>query len=535
MYQIYPRSFKDSDGDGIGDINGITEKLDYLEKLGVDYIWSTPFFKSPQNDNGYDISNYYEIDPLFGTLEDVERLIEEANKRNIGIMFDMVLNHTSTDHQWFQEALKGSKQYQEYYFFKKKEDITNWQSKFGGLAWNYVEDLDLYYLHLFDRTQADLNWENDEVFQGISDIVNFWLEKGIKGLRFDVINLISKPDQFENDYDGDGRRFYTDGPRIHDHLQKLNRYTFGQYDNVITVGEMSSTNIENGVRYASNDNTELSMIFNFHHLKVDYKNNDKWSLMPFDFLQLKKIYSDWQLAMQEHNSYMALFWSNHDQPRVISRFGDEEMYPNESAKMLATTIHLMRGMPYIYQGDEIGLPNAHFKSLDDYRDVESLNHYQLLLDKGHTQDEVLEILSHRSRDNGRTPIPWDNSEFHGFSSHEPWINFSQSKAMRSVEEVLEDKNSIFYHTQALVKLRKENDVIAYGDIEFELLDHPSLFVYRRHYKDKTILVISNFYSTETSYQLNDKHSSLLLSNYSDSQLCPTLTLRAYESLVIQIK
>ena len=535
VYQIYPRSFNDSNGDGIGDIRGIIEKLDYLEKLGVGYIWSTPFFKSPQNDNGYDVSNYKEIDPRFGSMKDVEDLIEEAKKRNIGIMLDMVLNHTSTEHQWFQNALSGQKEFQNYYFFKKEEDITNWESKFGGLAWHYVEEFDLYYLHLFDKTQADLNWENDDVFKGVVDIVNFWLEKGVKGLRFDVINLVSKPDVFEDDHQGDGRRFYTDGPRIHDHLRKLNQHSFGQYDDVITVGEMSSTNIENGVKYASNDNSELSMIFNFHHLKVDYKDNQKWVLKPFDFIELKKILSDWQLAMQEHNSYMALFWSNHDQPRVLSRFGDEINYPKESAKMLATTIHCMRGMPYVFQGDEIGLPNSNFSSIDQYRDVESLNHYSLLQQEGLSQEEVLNILSHRSRDNGRTPIPWDNSENHGFSTKEPWIEFSQSPALKTVEDVLEDKDSIFYHTHALIKLRKENRTISHGDIEFLDLDHPQLFTYRRVSDDSTILIINNFYGDEVQIELDRMDGEILLDNYSNTKLSPSMMLKPYQSLVIEYR
>lgn len=535
VYQIYPRSFNDSNGDGIGDIRGIIEKLDYLEKLGVGYIWSTPFFKSPQNDNGYDVSNYKEIDSLFGTMKDVEELIDEAQKRNIGIMFDMVLNHTSTEHEWFQKALAGQKEYQDYYFFKKKEDITNWESKFGGNAWQYVKEFDLYYLHLFDKTQADLNWENDDVFKGVVDIVNFWLEKGVKGLRFDVINLVSKPDVFEDDHQGDGRRFYTDGPRIHDHLRRLNKHSFGQYDDVITVGEMSSTNIENGVKYASNDNSELSMIFNFHHLKVDYKDNQKWALKPFDFIELKTILSDWQLAMQKHDSYMALFWSNHDQPRVLSRFGDEINYPKESAKMLATTIHCLRGMPYVYQGDEIGLPNSNFSSIDQYRDVESLNHYSLLQQEGLTQEEVLKILAVRSRDNGRTPIPWDNSQNHGFSKKEPWIDFSQSPALKSVEEVLEDNDSIFYHTQALIKLRKENKTISHGDIEFIDLDHPQLFVYKRVSDESSILVINNFYGEEVNIQLEETNGTILLDNYSDTKLSSSMFLKPYQSLIIETR
>ncbi len=329
VYQIYPKSFQDSNNDGFGDINGIIKHLDYLEKLGVDYIWLNPIFVSSQNDNGYDIEDYYAIDPSYGTMADLEKLISEAKKHNIYLMFDMVFNHTSTNHQWFKKALNGEQKYKDYYIFKKGKNgnpPTNWQSKFGGNAWKYVEKFDEYYLHLFDETQADLNWKNPEVRKEMANIVNFWIEKGIKGFRFDVINLIDK-ESFEDDYEGVGKRFYTDRPLVHTYLQELAQNSFGKYNDIITVGEMSATSIDNCVGYTNPNNHELSMVFSFHHLKVDYKNKEKWTLMPFDFQELKQLLNDWQLGMQEGHGWNALFWCCHDQPRVLSRLGMMKKLP----------------------------------------------------------------------------------------------------------------------------------------------------------------------------------------------------------------
>ena len=413
VYQIYPKSFQDTNHDGLGDIQGIIQHLDYLQKLGVDYIWMNPIFVSPQNDNGYDIQDYYSIDSRYGTMEDLELLISEAKKRNIYLMFDMVFNHTSTYHEWFQKALSGDQKYKDYYFFKKgKNDNppTNWESKFGGNAWKYVEEFDEYYLHLFDETQADLNWKNPEVRKEMANIINFWIEKGIKGFRFDVINLIDK-ESFEDDFEGVGKRFYTDRPLVHTYLHELAQNSFGQYDDIITVGEMSATSIENCIGYTNPEHHELSMAFNFHHLKVDYKNKEKWTLMPFDFKELKQLLNDWQLGIQEGHGWNAVFWCCHDQPRVLSRFGDDKNYPKESAKMLATTIHMLRGTPYIYQGEEIGMTNAYFTDIHQYRDVESLNAYQILRDKGVPEDEIYQILLAKSRDNARTPMQWNDKPY----------------------------------------------------------------------------------------------------------------------------
>lgn len=532
VYQIYPKSFMDSNGDGIGDVQGIISKLDYLKNLGVDVIWLTPIFVSPQRDNGYDIENYYEIDPIFGTMENVEDLIQEAKKRDLDIMFDMVLNHTSTKHEWFQKALKGDKTYQDYYFFKEKP--TNWESKFGGNAWEYVEDMKLYYLHLFDVTQADLNWENNAVFEEVCKIVNFWLDKGVKGLRFDVINLISKPEVFEDDFDGDGRRFYSDGKRVHEYLHKLNQETFGKHNDVITVGELSSTNIENGVRYADPKNQELSTIFNFHHLKVDYKNGDKWSLKPFDFIELKQILSSWQYAMQEHDALMALFLNNHDQPRSISRFGNDTQYWKQSGKMLAIAMQLMRGMPYIYQGEEIGLPNSYFESLETYRDIETVNMIRILREKGLTESEVTAIIHERSRDNGRTPIPWNHSYQHGFTTGKPWLALSEYSELQTVEDNLSDPNSIFYTYQALIQLRKELPVIQSGNIEFLGLEHPELLIYKRVLDNESVLVYCNFSDKDIDYDGINHQGEILLSNYDVISVSEKNTFKPYEALVLKI-
>ena len=458
VYQIYPKSFYDKSGDGIGDLAGITEKLDYLSALGIDYIWITPFFVSPQNDNGYDVADYRAIDPAYGTMEDFEQLASEAKKRNIGIMLDMVFNHTSTYHEWFQKAIKGDPYYKDFYIFRKghnQNPPTNWISKFGGNAWEYVEQFDEYYLHLFDKTQADLNWENENVRNELVDILKFWMEKGVSGFRFDVINLISKPSVFEDDNLGDGRRFYTDGPHVHEYLKELCQKSGLNENGMVTVGEMSSTTMEHCIRYSNPDENELSMCFNFHHLKVDYKDQQKWELQDCDFMQLKSIFNTWQTGMQKGNGWNAVFWCNHDQPRILSRFGDDKHYPYESASMLATMIHCMRGTPYIYQGEELGMTNAYFTDISQYRDVESLNYYQILKEEGKPEDEIYHILQERSRDNSRTPMQWNASEYAGFSSHTPWISVNLNYNTINVESSLSNPSSLLYYYKKLIALRKQ--------------------------------------------------------------------------------
>ncbi|HIX81766.1 MAG TPA: alpha,alpha-phosphotrehalase [Candidatus Erysipelatoclostridium merdavium] len=535
VYQIYPKSFQDSNNDGFGDINGIIKHLDYLEKLGVDYIWLNPIFVSSQNDNGYDIEDYYAIDPSYGTMADLEKLISEAKKHNIYLMFDMVFNHTSTNHQWFKKALNGEQKYKDYYIFKKGKNgnpPTNWQSKFGGNAWKYVEKFDEYYLHLFDETQADLNWKNPEVRKEMANIVNFWIEKGIKGFRFDVINLIDK-ESFEDDYEGVGKRFYTDRPLVHTYLQELAQNSFGKYNDIITVGEMSATSIDNCVGYTNPNNHELSMVFSFHHLKVDYKNKEKWTLMPFDFQELKQLLNDWQLGMQEGHGWNALFWCCHDQPRVLSRFGDDKNYPKESAKMLATTIHLLRGTPYIYQGEEIGMTNAYFDNIEQYQDVESLNAFKILKQNGMSEDEIYQILQSKSRDNARTPMQWNNHRYAGFSNVEPWIAVNENYHDINVENNLKDLDSVFYYYQKLIKLRKQYSVILQGAYEPLLLDHPTIFAYKRIDQNDEIIVYNHFYDdNQSTITVDASQYDILLSNVQRNTLEDTIILKPYESLVL---
>ena len=543
VYQIYPKSFCDSNGDGFGDLRGVIGKLDYLQKLGVDYIWMTPFFVSPQNDNGYDVEDYYNIDPRYGTMEDLEELIAEAGKRGIRLMFDMVFNHVSSRHEWFRKAMEGDSYYKDFFFFRRGkengEPPTNWESKFGGNAWEYVEKLDEYYLHLFHVTQADLNWDNENVRKELQKVIRFWMEKGVKGFRFDVVNLISKS-CFEDDETGDGRKYYTDGPNVHKYLHELNQATFGTDAEIITVGEMSSTSIENCYSYAGADTQELSMVFSFHHLKVDFMGNEKWVLVPADFGKLKDILFTWQTKMEEHHAWNAVFWCNHDQPRPVSRFGNEGSLWKESAKMLGTVIHCMRGTPYIYQGEEIGMTNTDFTDISQFRDVESLNYYQILQDKGLAARDALRIVQIHSRDNGRTPMQWDDSKYAGFtdaaSEQEPWIGVNSNHDRINAASQVEDEDSIFNHYRKLVQMRKDLDVIAYGSFEPLAEKHPSVLAYRRTYEKQDLIVVNNFYGKECTWKsgLDMEGYRCILSNYADGNPASedgVWTLRPYESMV----
>lgn len=523
VYQIYPKSFKDSNGDGIGDIVGIIEELDYLNSLGVKVIWLTPIYVSPQNDNGYDIADYYNIDKMFGTLEDFKRLLKETHKRGMKLIMDMVVNHTSTENYWFKEALKGEgNPYHDFYIWRDKPN--NWSSKFGGSAWEYVESLNKYYLHLFDVTQADLNWENPKVREEIFKMMRYWLDMGVDGFRLDVVNLLSKDQRFlDDDYESatrDGRRFYTDGPRIHEYLNLMNKEVFSKYEGIMTVGEMSSTNIENCIKYTNPENKELDMVFNFHHLKVDYKNGKKWELMPFDFKALKELFFTWQVEMEEGNGWNALFWCNHDQPRALSRFGNDTTYRVESAKMLGTAIHLMRGTPYIYQGEEIGMTNPNFESIEEFRDVESLNAYEILLKKGVEEKEVLNILNNRSRDNSRTPMQWNSEKNGGFTKGRPWINVAKNYTEINVESEEKDENSILNYHKQLIKLREENDVISEGKFIPILEDHPQVLAYIREKDNKKIIVLCNFYEEKISVDLEELNNAneILLSNSDENKI-----------------
>lgn len=538
IYQIYPKSFKDSNGDGIGDLRGVAEKLDYLKDLGVDYLWLTPFFVSPQRDNGYDVADYRNIDPMFGTMEDLDNLIAEGEKRNIGLMFDMVFNHTSTSHEWFRRALAGEKKYQDYYIFKEgapDQPPTNWQSKFGGSAWEYVSSLGKWYLHLFDVTQADLNWKNPEVREELKEVIRFWKAKGVKGFRFDVVNLISKPEIWEDDFEGDGRKFYTDGPYVHEYLKELVRDT--GIEDYVTVGEMSSTTLEHCIRYSGAEEKELSMCFNFHHLKVDYKDGNKWELMEPDYMELKVIFEKWQMGMQRGNAWNALFWCNHDQPRIVSRFGNEGEYWKESAKMLAGMIHLMRGTPYIYQGEEIGMTNPHYTSIEQYADVESRNYYEILLNEGKTKEEALEILAARSRDNSRTPMQWTDERYCGFSDTKPWIPVSDNFEKINVKKQKQDRDSILEFYKKLIMLRKEKEVIARGNIEFMEVENAGVLAYTRCLDKQKLLVCCNFRDVESQMEFIQEWKSgrKILGNYEENHKnnYKVLTLRPYEIIVLE--
>lgn len=542
VYQIYPKSFHDTTGSGTGDIRGITEKLDYIKKLGVDVIWLTPVYQSPQMDNGYDISDYFNIEPGYGTMADFEELLEETHERGMKLIMDLVINHTSTKHDWFKQAAASKHNpFRDFYIWKDAvggQSPNNWQSKFGGSAWEYDKKTDQYYLHLFDKTQADLNWENEKLREKLYAMMQFWADKGIDGFRLDVINLVSKDQCFPNDATGDGRKFYTDGPRVHEMLHEMNQAVL-EPNKLMTVGEMSSTTIDNCVMYTNPERKELDMTFQFHHLKVDYPGGEKWTKAPFDFLELKSILANWQVGMHEGDGWNALFWCNHDQPRVVSRFGDDQQYRKESAKMLATTLHMMQGTPYIYQGEEIGMTNPGFSTIDDYRDVESLNAYQTLKQTGKSEQEILAILGQKSRDNSRTPMQWTSGVNAGFTTGAPWIPVADNYAKINVENDLQDPESIFQHHQALIHLRKKYDIITYGDFQLLLGDDPNVFAYKRNWQGSSLVVVSNFYEKAVTVNLpseNTANIQILLSNYPDSaKTLGDLKLRPYESIVYVIK
>lgn len=534
IYQIYPKSFQDTTGSGTGDLRGVIARLDYLRTLGVDAIWLTPFYISPQVDNGYDVANYTAIDPLYGTLDDFDELVTQAHRRGIRLILDMVFNHTSTQHVWFQAAQDPQSPYRSFYIWRDGEPGTppnNWQSKFGGSAWRWHSQSNQYYLHLFAPEQADLNWENPLVRQELKKVCDFWADRGVDGLRLDVVNLIAKDQDFPSDPDGDGRRFYTDLPRTHAFLQEMSRDVFRPRE-LMTVGEMSSTTLENCQRYAALDGSELSMTFNFHHLKVDYPNGEKWTLARPDFVALKALFRNWQQGM--HNvAWNALFWCNHDQPRVVSRFGEEGALRVPSAKMLAMVLHGMQGTPYIYQGEEIGMTNPHFSRITDYRDVESHNMFATLRAAGRDADELLAILASKSRDNGRTPMQWTSRKNAGFTTGEPWIDLCNNYREINVENAIGDVDSVFYTYQTLISLRKTLPLLTWGDYEDLLPDHPGLWCYRRQWQGQTLLVVANLLRTCQVWQpaAMPGRWELLLGNYVEASPAPgEMSLRPYEAV-----
>lgn len=542
IYQIYPKSFYDANGDGIGDLRGIIEKIDYIKKLNVDMIWFNPFYVSPQNDNGYDIANYREIDPLFGTMADFEELQAKLADIGVGVMLDMVLNHCSTEHEWFKKALAGDEKYRKFFYLRPgKPDGSlpnNWQSKFGGPAWSKFGDTDLYYLHLYDPTQADLDWHNPEVRKELEDVVNFWRGKGVRGFRFDVINVTGKSEDLVDSTDPtEEKTLYTDTPVVHDYLKELNRTTFGQDEDSITVGEMSSTTIPNSVRYTNPKEKELSMVFTFHHLKVDYKDGEKWTKTPFDFMKLKGLLSSWQTGMTEGGGWNAVFWNNHDQPWALNRFGDPVHYREKSAEMLAATIHFLRGTPFIYQGEELGMVNPDYQSMDEYVDVECKNAYQELLDKGMSEDEAFAIIKAKSRDNSRVPMHWDDSKYAGFSQVKPWLLPTNQDEINVKKELAEGEIFAFY--QKLIALRKQEAVISAGGFREILPDDQQVFAYVRELDGEKLVVFNNFYGKEAVISVPSdlqECGQILLDNYQRELSClpGELSLRPYESLAFRI-
>ncbi|HFP2954203.1 TPA: alpha,alpha-phosphotrehalase [Streptococcus pneumoniae] len=532
VYQIYPKSYKDTTGNGIGDFRGIIGKIPYLAKLGVDMVWLNPFYPSPQRDNGYDISDYMAVDPLFGDMADFEEMVCVGKEHKIDFMLDMVLNHCSTEHEWFQKALAGDKYYQDFFFIQ--DQPTDWQSKFGGSAWTPFGDTGKYYLHLFDETQADLNWRNSNVRKELFKVVNFWRDKGVKGFRFDVINLIGKDEVSVDCPENEGKPAYTDKPIVHNYLRMMNQATFGSDDSFMTVGEMSSTTMENCVLYSSPDRQELSMTFNFHHLKVDYKDGQKWTLAPFDFEELKSLYHSWGKEMSDKDGWSALFWNNHDQPRALNRFVDIQNFRKEGATMLAASIHLSRGTPYIYMGEEIGMIDPDYDSMADYVDVESLNAYQMLLEEGKSQQEAFQIIQAKSRDNSRIPMQWDASENAGFSTGTPWLKAGKSYKYINVENEIQGPIFTFY--QDLIRLRKEMPIISEGSYKPAFEDSKQVYAFERQFEDQKLLVLNNFYAKEVEIDLPAvyQNGQILISNYEDAEVSEKILLKPYQTLAIYV-
>lgn len=524
VYQIYPKSFQDSNGDGIGDIPGIISRLDYLEKLGIDVIWLSPVYESPMDDNGYDISDYRAIHPDFGTMEDMDQLIAEADKRGIKIVMDLVVNHTSDEHEWFQEALKGKDNpYRDYYVWRDPVNggpPNDLESTFSGSAWEYDEVSGQYYLHLFSKKQPDLNWENPKMRQDIYDMINFWLDKGIGGFRMDVIDNIGKvPDE----------KIVVNGPKLHDYLQEMNRETFSKYD-VMTVGETWGATLENAKLYSDPDRNELSMIFQFEHIGLDEQHNGaKWDLKDIDFVELKEVLSKWQTDIGD-KAWNSLFWNNHDSPRIVSRWGNDKEYRVESAKAFAILLHFMKGTPYIFQGEEIGMTNTPISDISEANDIETINMYHERIEKGYSKEEIIESINVKGRDNGRRPVQWSSEKHGGFTTGEPWQAVNLNYTDINVEEALKDKNSIFYTYQQLVRLRKENLIIVKGSYTLLLTDHESVFAYEREYEGEKWTVVVNLSEEKETLELGEETVSPIISNYSREEYnLKNVELEPYEA------
>jgi oligo-1,6-glucosidase len=548
VYQIYPRSFYDSNGDGIGDLQGIIQKLDYLKELGVDVIWLSPIYDSPNDDNGYDIRDYYQIMKEFGTMEDLNHLLDAAHQRGLKIIMDLVVNHTSDEHSWFVESKKGlDNSYRDYYIWKpgkNGKEPNNWGSIFSGPAWDYDENTNEYYMHLFSKKQPDLNWENPVLRNEIYTMMKFWLDKGIDGFRMDVINFISKvpglPDGKvkEGAIYGDGGSYFVNGPKIHEYLREMNEKVLSHYD-ILTVGEMPGASTSDAVMYTNPENKEINMIFTFEHMGLDSGPTEKWDLKPLNLVDLKENLTKWQTDLHG-TGWNSLYWNNHDQPRIVSRFGDDQEYRVESAKMLATCLHMMQGTPYIYQGEEIGMTNVKFESIEQYQDVETLNMFREKRSLGVPTEDIMNSIYVKGRDNARTPMQWNEQIHSGFTKGTPWIKVNPRYKEINVEATLADKESIFYHYKHLIALRKKLDVITTGDFNLLFEDHPKIFAYERRSENEKVVVLCNFSRDEIVIDNNEILSvittgKLIVQNYKEVKAESSITLRAFETLVYYVK
>ena len=546
VYQIYPKSFKDSNGDGVGDIRGIIQKLDYLKELGVNVLWISPMLESPQDDNGYDISDYRRIYEEYGTMEDYEELLCEAHKRSIRILMDLVVNHTSDEHNWFIESRKSKDNpYRDYYIWKDPvngKEPNNWGGAFGGSAWEYDPQTQMYYLHLFSKKQPDLNWENEKVRQEVYDMMKFWCEKGIDGFRMDVISMISKDQRFpdgemNNGLYGDFGPYCVHGPRGHEFLQEMNQKVLSKYD-IMTVGETAGVTIEEAQKYAGDDRNELNMVFQFEHVESGCGDYGKWTTAKYDFKEFKNIMIKWQEELQG-KAWNSLFLGNHDQPRSVSRFGnDNPVYRETSAKMLATCIHMMQGTPYVYQGEELGMTNIYFDKLEDYRDIESINYFKEFTESGlMTPEHMMKCLMLRSRDNARTPMQWDDSKQAGFTEGEPWIKVNPNYKKINAAQQLEDPDSVFHYYQKLIRLRKEKDIIVYGEFEPLYREDEQIFAYTRKQDQEKLLTVCNFSDKNAEVEVPEefKGAECLITNLGRKEFERKIVLNPYEAFVLYYK
>lgn len=546
VYQIYPKSFKDSNGDGVGDIRGIIQKLDYLKELGVNVLWISPMLESPQDDNGYDISDYRRIYEEYGTMEDYEELLCEAHKRSIRILMDLVVNHTSDEHNWFIESRKSKDNpYRDYYIWKDPvngKEPNNWGGAFGGSAWEYDPQTQMYYLHLFSKKQPDLNWENEKVRQEVYDMMKFWCEKRIDGFRMDVISMISKDQRFpdgemNNGLYGDFGPYCVHGPRVHEFLQEMNQKVLSKYD-IMTVGETAGVTIEEAQKYAGDDRNELNMVFQFEHVESGCGDYGKWTTAKYDFKEFKNIMIKWQEELQG-KAWNSLFLGNHDQPRSVSRFGnDNPVYRETSAKMLATCIHMMQGTPYVYQGEELGMTNIYFDKLEDYRDIESINYFKEFTESGlMTPEHMMKCLMLRSRDNARTPMQWDDSKQAGFTEGEPWIKVNPNYKKINAAQQLEDPDSVFHYYQKLIRLRKEKDIIVYGEFEPLYREDEQIFAYTRKQDQEKLLTVCNFSDKNAEVEVPEefKGAECLITNLGRKEFERKIVLNPYEAFVLYYK